>query len=177
MTAADLHGRRRPLSPGHRAVMVAGIAVAIAVYPVLDRWGRRHLFLINTTNSLPNWAFLVNRDARPARGDLVFFAAPDSALLHRHFGAHPAPFGKIVYGVAGDRITRQDRMFLVNGVPVARAKRRSLRGERLEPGPSGVLPRGCLFVATPHTNSFDSRYAEIGWICRERILGVGTPIL
>jgi conjugal transfer pilin signal peptidase TrbI len=39
------------------------------------------------------------------------------------------------------------------------------------------VPRGCYFVTTGHKDGFDSRYAAIGWICRQRILGVGRPIL
>ena len=47
----------------------------------------------------------------------------------------------------------------------------------LAAGPTGVLPRGCYFVATPNKDSFDSRYAAIGWICRAQVIGVGEAIL
>ena len=98
-------------------------------------------------------------------------------MLERHFGREPQPFGKIVYGVAGDRVERRGRLFLINGMPAAVAKPRTLRGEPLEAGPTGTIPRRCYFVATPNKDSFDSRYAVIGWICRPRVIGVGEPIL
>jgi len=50
-------------------------------------------------------------------------------------------------------------------------------GERLVPGPTGVIPRGCYFVGSPHKDGFDSRYAAIGFACANKIVGVGKPIL
>lgn len=155
----------------------AGLLVAALAWPRLDRWQQDHAFFINTTASLPNWAFLVDRTKTPARGDVIFFMPPPSALLRAHFGERPIPFGKVVYGMAGDRVTRRGRSFLVGGQRVATAKTVSRRGEPLAPGPTGVIPRGCYFVATPHPDSFDSRYQAIGWICRSQVLGAGTPIL
>ena len=143
----------------------------------LAAWRASHVLFINATTSLPDWAFMLDRNASPKRGDMVLFTPPPSALLTTHFGANPAPFGKLVYGVPGDTVRREGRMFRVNGHDVALAKPMSRRGEPLGVGPVGVLPRGCYFLGTPNPDSFDSRYAAIGWICRDRLLGVGTPIL
>ena len=77
----------------------------------------------------------------------------------------------------GDVVTEKDRNFFVNSRKVAVAKRASRFGEPLALGPTGVVPQGCYFVTTAHTDGFDSRYAAIGWICARRILGVGRPIL
>ena len=162
--------RRRWLLLGTLGLLGAG-------YLQLDAWSGRHALLVNASTSLPNWAFLIDRERIPAKGDHVFFDPPPSALLERHFGRDHDPFGKIVYGAAGDTVTRQGRLFLVNGRPVALAKAKTLRGEPLALGPVGTIPRGCYFVATPNPDSFDSRYAVIGWICRQRVLGVGEPIL
>ena len=107
----------------------------------------------------------------------MFFSPPISPLVVAHFGAHPDVFGKRVYGVGGDIVTRQGRTFFVNGHRVATAKPTSSRGEPLEPGPTGVIPRGCYFVGSPHKDGFDSRYAAIGWICMRQIFGTGTAIL
>jgi conjugal transfer pilin signal peptidase TrbI len=60
---------------------------------------------------------------------------------------------------------------------VALAKPATRFGEPLALGPTGTIPRGCYFVGTPHRDSFDSRYAAIGWACRPRIIGVGEAIL
>lgn len=143
----------------------------------LARWSDDHALLINASTSLPNWAFLVDRQRQPSRGDFVFFDPPPSPLLERHFGHDLKPFGKIVFGLGGDRVTRTGRLFKINGHPVALAKTNTLRGEPLALGPTGVIPHGCYFVGTPHPDSFDSRYAAIGWICQHRIVGVGEAIL
>ena len=56
-------------------------------------------------------------------------------------------------------------------------KPRTRQGEPLTPGATGVVPAGCLYAGTEHPDGFDSRYAEIGFVCGRQILGVGTPIL
>lgn len=160
-----------------RLLLFGGIAALAAALGALKTWRDDHAILINASGSLPNWAFLVERGRSPARGDLVFFVPPEGALVRRHFGPNPKPFGKRVLGIAGDRVTARGRLLLVNDRPVARAKPVSRFGEPLALGPTGVIPPGCYFVATAHPDGFDSRYAAIGWICRPRILGVGRAIL
>ena len=133
--------------------------------------------MINISPSLPYWAIWLERGVMPTRGEIIVFDPPPSALLAAHFGDEPKPFTKKVLGVAGDRVTRKKRTYFVNGRVVATAKRKSMRGEPLDLGPIGTIPHGCYFVGTPHKDGFDSRYAAIGWICRQRVLGVGRPIL
>ncbi len=179
MPSADRKPPARFWSPERRSrwTMFGLLGATASIFAGLTAWSDRHALLVNASTSLPNWAFMLDRERLPVRGDHVFFEPPPSVLLQRHFGRDPQPFGKIVYGVAGDRIERRGRMFLVNGKPVALAKPMSRRGEPLALGPTGVLPRGCYFVATPNPDSFDSRYAAIGWICRARVVGVGEAIL
>lgn len=172
MTRADHLSQRHA-----RYIILAGAAVLAVGLGALSSWRDHHALLINASESLPNWAFFIDRTKLPTRGDLVFFDPPPSRLLTRHFGADLHPFGKRVYGIGGDQVTTRGRDFLVNGRVVARAKVRSRLGELLAMGPTGTIPNGCYFVATPHPDSFDSRYAAIGWICRPRILGVGRAIL
>lgn len=155
--------------------VVAG--ALLAAHGAIADWRANHAFVINVTDSLPNWAFIVENNRAPGKGEYVFFNPPRSPLVLAHFGAEPAMFGKVVRGVPGDVVTRDGATFYVNGEAVAVAKPVSLRGKRLEPGPTGVIPRDCYFVATPHKDGFDSRYADIGWICRERLIGIGSPIL
>lgn len=143
----------------------------------LAEWQRRHGLVINITQSLPNWAFWIDRTRTPARGDYVFFRVEPTPLIRAHFGERPRLFGKRIYGMPGDVVTRQGLMFLVNGRPVATAKERSRQGAPLTPGPTGTIPPGRYFVATPHQDGFDSRYADIGWVPHRQLVGVGTPIL
>jgi conjugal transfer pilin signal peptidase TrbI len=177
VTRAKIPQEQRPAGRARVRLVAAGLFAAAFAWSGLDSWAQDHAFLINTTASLPDWAFFVDRARLPARGDLIFFVPPPSGLLRAHFGPRPIPFGKIVYGVAGDTVTRRGRMFFVAGRPVATAKPVSRRGERLAVGPTGTIPRGCYFVATSHPDSFDSRYAAIGWVCRPQVIGSGIPIL
>jgi conjugal transfer pilin signal peptidase TrbI len=152
-------------------------AVLFGAEQSLTDWRDRHAFLINATQSLPNWAFLIDRGAVPKRGDYVFFDPPRVPLVVRHFGPRPPMFGKIVYGVGGDTVSRIDRTFFVDGRQVAVAKPISRLGEPLALGPVGRIPAGCYFVGSPHRDGLDSRYAAIGWPCQRQVIGTGTPIL
>lgn len=157
--------------------MLALVGGAALVWSSLSSWSESHAFLINQTDSLPNWAFLVEKKATPTRGGYVFFKVPRTPLTVAHFGENPAPFGKYVYGMPGDVVTRVGNQVLVNGKPFMRLKPLTKRGEPLAPGPIGVVPRGCYFVGTPHPHGFDSRYADIGFVCGAAILGTGVPVL
>ena len=164
--------------PNPRLWFLFGTFVAGSVsLGAISDWRNGHLFLINTSDSLPNWAFLIRRGQIPAKGDYVFFDPPQSALLRRHFGERPEIFGKIVYGVPGDVVEHSGSDVTINGARVARMKPFTRFGEPLIPGITGLVPRGCYFVGTPHKDGFDSRYAAIGWICARSVLGVGRPVL
>jgi len=65
----------------------------------------------------------------------------------------------------------------IKGRIINMASQAGRRGEPLVAGPTGRIPAGCYFVATDHPDGFDSRYAAIGWICRDRLIGIGRPIL
>ena len=157
--------------------MIMLICVAAVAYLATQGWRDRHLFLINATRSLPNWAFVVERGTVPQRGKLAFFAIARTPLIVAHFGKHPQPFGKIVYGMPGDVVTRSGNWVAVNGARVAQLKPLSKRGEVLVPGPLGRVPDDCYFMATSHPDGFDSRYADIGWVCSRQIVGTGTAVL
>ncbi|ATW05707.1 S26 family signal peptidase [Sphingorhabdus sp. YGSMI21] len=150
---------------------------AFFLWSALNDWSDRHAFMINSSESLPNWAFFVQKNVRPARGQYVFFIAPKTPLIRSHFGDDPKPFGKRVYGVAGDIVSREGKVVSVNGVEVASIKPFSKRGEPLTAGPVGRVPEGCYFMATESRDGFDSRYADIGWVCGSQIFGTGVPVL
>lgn len=166
-------------TPQRRRLYAAygGLALLMLALSAVDSWQRRHGLVINITQSLPNWAFWIDREKQPSRGDYVFFQVPPTPLVRAHFGERSQLFGKKIVGMPGDVVTRQGRAFLVNGRPVATAKARSRRGVPLALGPTGVIPPGHYFVATPHPDGFDSRYADIGWVPHRHIAGIGTPIL
>lgn len=161
-----------------RTWCITGLTImSTLIYMGLRDWSENHAFLINASDSLPNWAFLIEKNKTPKRGQYVFFHVPETRLITAHFGAHPKPFGKLVYGMPGDLVTRAADYVAVGGVKVAHLKPFTKRGEPLAPGPLGKVPQGCYFVATPHPDGFDSRYADIGFVCTKAVIGTGIPIL
>lgn len=122
---------------------------------------------INGTESLPGVLYLVLKTETPAaRGDLVAFYPP-----RNRFYPQGMFFIKKAMGMPGDKVTREGRDFHINGDYIATAKTRSRSGQPLQAGPTGVIPAGRYFVWTPHPDSYDSRYEDIGWISKDRIIG------
>lgn len=146
----------------------------------LLRWGFAYLVIllaamlfkmkfvigINSSESLPVRVFLIHKGERPARGQYVAFRWEGG-------GVHPAgtTFVKILAGVPGDRVTRSERAFFVNGEFVGSAKTHSRAGLPLAPAPAGVIPLGRYFVRAPHPDSLDSRYRMPGLIAQSQVIG------
>ena len=107
---------------------------------------------------------------------MIFHPGHD-AVTEKYFGAQPEPFAKVAYGLPGDVVTRVGRDVFVNGTRIAASKPLTKRGDPLTEGPLGVVPEGCVFAATHHKDGFDSRYAHIGFVCRDRLVGTGQAIL
>lgn len=126
----------------------------------------------NSSDSLPGVLYLIAVGQTPTRGQLIAFYPP-----RNRFYREGMFFVKQVRGVAGDVVTRRERDFFLNGQPLAQAKAQSLKGLPLQPGPVGVLPDGFYWVWTPHPDSFDSRYADVGWIPPDRVLGRAYRLL
>jgi len=126
---------------------------------------------LNVTESLPERFFVIVKGASVARGDYVAF---------RWHGGGPyregTTFVKIVAGVAGDSVTEENRAFYVNGEPVGVAKTHSRTGMPLEPGPTGIIQEGHLYVRATHKDSLDSRYSLTGWIRRSEVIGKAYAI-
>ena len=120
---------------------------------------------VNTSWSDDAWGYFLLPLGVPEIGDAVLFDPP-AAL-----GA-TVPYLKIVRGLPGARISvAADRTVSVDGADLGRAKRHALDGRPLEAVAPGVIPPGHYYLHADHIDSHDSRYAEIGFIPRERILG------
>tara|TARA_R110001606_G_scaffold233942_1_gene381549 strand:- start:49231 stop:49713 length:483 start_codon:yes stop_codon:yes gene_type:complete len=158
------------------ALIGCGALCATAVVQ-LKRFQENHALFVNVSESLPNWAFFIQGGKQARKGDYVFFAPPRSKIFDVHFAGDKSPFGKKVLGVPGDIVTRSDNVVLINGRTVARLKPVTSKGLELTPGPVGIIPDRCIYAGTGHKDGFDSRYAEIGFVCRNQIMGKGTPIL
>lgn len=120
----------------------------------------------NISDSLPQKVFLVLKNTLPQKNDFVAFKAEGNGVYRAD-----TVFVKKVAGIAGDRVSVKDRIFTVNDKAIGKAKEHSKKGMPLELGPIGTIPNGEYFVFTPHKDSFDSRYQNIGWIKQDAIIG------
>ena len=155
------------MTRGTRLLITISLCAALMIFL------RTHYQIqINSTGSLPNFAFLVKLGTIPTKvGEYVAFYPPANPYYGRK------SFVKIIGGVGGDIVTHKDRVFYVSGREIGRAKEVGLKGERLEMGPLGVIPEGQYFMYGKHKDSYDSRYLAMGWIPRSDIIGTAIPIL
>jgi conjugal transfer pilin signal peptidase TrbI len=120
--------------------------------------------------------YWIERDVTPKKGELVAFYPPANPRYPGRMW-----FVKVIRGVEGDCVSKRGgdhgAQFQINGETLAWAKPETLKGEPLLAGPTGCLPAGKIFVWTPHPDSYDSRYAEIGWIDQSRVSGRAHRVL
>ncbi len=128
-------------------------------------------YAINLTQSLPYKLFLISLNAKPQVGDYILFKAPPDSQLPTQTNL----IKKILAG-KGDRITVKGQDFYINDKWIATGKTHSLQGVPLIAGPTGILGENQYYVGTKHPDSFDSRYARMGWITEESIIGVAYPL-
>lgn len=146
---------------------------------------------VNYTESLPDHVFITIKGWKSGlkAGDYVAYHFPtENPYSPFRKGDHMV---KLVGGVEGDVVKMSpDRYFSIlkagepgatANVPGAKgthgmAKERSMRGYPLEPGPVGLIPKDAFYVFAPHPDSLDSRYAMVGWIKKNDIIGRTFPI-
>jgi len=107
----------------------------------------------------------------PDVGDVVLFDPPASVDAE-------VPYLKTVRGRPGARVqVWSDRAVSVDGLVLGIAKTEARDGRPLEAIVPGAVPPSHYFLHGPHPDSHDSRYAEIGFVPRERIraLAVALP--
>jgi len=81
---------------------------------------------------------------------------------------------KYIYGMPGDVVTvggEDGRDVFINGDRIAHAKRFTKNGKPLTVIEPSVIPEGKMFVGTPSRDSYDSRYATLGFVSFEQIDG------
>jgi conjugal transfer pilin signal peptidase TrbI len=133
--------------------------------------GRYFALSINVSDSLSGKVYLVQKGVKPALGDFAAF---------HYAGGGPYAAGvwflKRVTGIAGATVSSVDlgsgnTDYFVNGKLVGRAKPKAKSGYPLVPGPTGTIPPGLYYMAAPHPDSLDSRYALVGWVVDDQIIG------
>ena len=165
--------KKRP-SPKMRAVYIGWALIAtVFIIKAGDTVGQHWGFGFNETESLPFWAFTVDKDAKtPKRGDYFQFYCPPNPYYPTN-----SPFVKHVMGLPGDVVTIKGREFFINGVSVGVAKTHSQTGRVAVMSQGGVIPAGHYFMSAPNKDSLDSRYQVIGLIDSKRLIGQAKPVM
>ncbi len=169
---------------------------AAAVCFVVVLLGTAHYitFVVNVTDSLPQKMFIVwKQEKSVGRGDFVAFPWPKNLVYPKGIG-----FIKQVAGVPGDTVVvNENREFTVirqqsaaSNIPgstpealtqsVGRAKTHgeqgNMKGVPLELGFTGVIPEGYLYVYAWSKDSLDSRYAILGLVRKDQVIGRAVPL-
>lgn len=119
----------------------------------------------NGTNSVEGYVFLIVKNNNPVRGELMAFWPKENQFYKSIW------FVKYAKGMPGDVIEIKDRSFYINGEYVGDAKLKSKTNVDLHMISPGVIPFGHYFAWTPHKDSFDSRYEEIGLVSEASVIG------
>lgn len=136
-------------------------------------WGvhRYSGFTVNLTNSLPYKIFILNKLDTPGLGKYVCFKAPKDSGF-----PSDGIITKQILGQPGDIVSIKKQKIYINNKLIGVLKKTASNGEKLLPGPEGVINQNQYYVGTPHPDSLDSRYHKIGWIHREEIIAVAYPL-
>lgn len=145
------------------SIMLAGLTILLFGLATIT---------VNASYSAPHWGyFRLPVGLWPLaikRGDWVQFTPPVKAEW---------PYVKQVRGVAGDTVDVQpDRIVTINGACVGVAKTHSFSGRIAAAIKPVTIDPAYFFVSTPHKDSHDSRYEEIGLIPSRAILARVWPL-
>lgn len=146
---------------------VKALIVCLSIGIVIEVLGIKYKMVHNYTESLPQPFFVVEKNILPEKGQFIAFRVPRNPYYQEG-----TEFVKIVGGVTGDVVSMDsERNFYVNGHLIGKAKEHSKTGQPLATGPVGRIPAGRYFVYTPHKDSYDSRYKDIGWVSKTQVVG------
>jgi conjugal transfer pilin signal peptidase TrbI len=152
----------------HKKVGIFVILITPLCLSSLLSFGFGYRVVINTTYSLPHTFYLTNPVRNvPQRGDYIAFTHPISTKM----------IVKQVLGVAGDTLTQTPSFVCVEGSGrILSLKKKRSTGTPLTPMDTDVIPEGMVFVAGTHSDSFDSRYKEFGFVPLETVRGQVWPL-
>ena len=161
MTAAIAAIERKERSARRGWVLLGLFAAATALWLL----GLSRLY-VNASWSDAAWGyFLLPLFSGPQSGEAVLFVPPETLDA-------PVPYLKSVLGMPGATVTVDpDLTVRVDGKPAGTAKTHARDGRPLDPIPPGVIPPDHYFLYADHPDSHDSRYAEIGLVPQDRLLG------
>jgi len=145
-------------------VIMASLS-AITLY-LITLLSQRFQVMVNVSHSLPFQVGILIKPPSFGKGQWVAFHPPASALHGRS-----DILVKIISGIPGDNVTHCDDTVIVNDELIGSVQTRTKNNIPLHPGFSGEITDNYYFVSSPHPDSFDSRYREVGLIHQSQLLG------
>lgn len=130
-------------------------------------------FVLNTTGSLPGYLYLVDESSKNLnKGNVVAAVVPENPFRKNK------KFLKQVWGIPGDKVVFDENgSFSINDETKGIAKKfASVSYTPLTHAKSGIIEDDHYFLATPHKDSYDSRYIYIGNIHEKNIIGNASLI-
>lgn len=124
--------------------------------------------LYSRTPSWPYSHFLHLKRVTPHKGDLT-------AFWHEMRGQKLI---KKIIGVPGDKVTKDSEgVIWVNDQKIGKPFSFGSDGKSLHAIEPQTIPEGFVFVYSPHEQSFDSRYQEVGLIPISALMGKVIPLV
>lgn len=138
---------------------IGGIAVFLLLSALIQAWGKHHKISFESMveGCLPWLAYIIDTEHVTAnRYDLVFFPSRNMQPV----AADNQPVGKMVLGVAGDKVSVLNGVLRINGEYIADL---SYGSENMDKPVNTwdkeyVIPEGSIFVFGTEKRSWDSRY-------------------
>jgi conjugal transfer pilin signal peptidase TrbI len=137
---------------------------------VLVLFGSNYKIAVNVTDSLPGYVYLVEKGTLPTRAnEPVAFRWRDEAKITQY--PDGVTFLKLVAGLPGDSVVKESELIITNEWRL-KPKQFSRTNKKLESNAfTGTIPDGKFFVAGIHADSLDSRYALVGLVSKDDIIG------
>jgi conjugal transfer pilin signal peptidase TrbI len=129
---------------------------------------RNYEFVINHSGSLPYNVVVIKKGTLPTAADQIFVSFVRDNPVYK---SKEVKFIKLLGGKEGDEIKVIGRDISINDKVIGTAKLTSLKGDALTMTAAGKIPAHKFFAYTPHIDSYDSRYKEIGLIDEKDIIG------
>jgi conjugal transfer pilin signal peptidase TrbI len=145
--------------------------IALAATSMIWLLQANYEVVINHSESLPIHFVLIEKGQIPTKLNQIFVF---KVRNNPHYKMQEMNFIKLVGGFAGDKIETNGRDFYVRGKFIGTAKTQSLKGLPLEMSKMGTIPEHTFFAYTPHIDSFDSRYQDLGLIDEKDIIGTAV---
>lgn len=158
----------KKLSKELRKKYIKGILIIFSITILVWLIHPNFKIIINHSESLTIHFAVIKKGKIPVQKDDIFVF---SVAENPHYKMKNINFIKLLGGKAGDKIVVDADEVYIGDKLIGKAKKTSLKGNDLTIISDGTIPPNKFFAYTPHKDSFDSRYKDLGLIDEKDIIG------